>query len=138
MKTWIMSYVAAGVVFLAIDAVWLSVMTGAFYRPMLGGLVAERLRLGPAVAFYLIYMAGVATFAVMPALSAGRWASALLLGGALGVVAYATYDLTNQATLKSWPLAVTLVDLTWGATLTAVAATAAYFIVSAVTGMGRG
>jgi uncharacterized membrane protein len=138
MKAWLVSYVAAGVVFLAIDAIWLTVMTGAFYRPMLGELIAERPRLAPAAAFYLIYIAGVVTFAVSPALASGRWSTALFLGAALGLVAYATYDLTNQATLRNWPAAVTIVDLAWGATLTAASATAAYFIAELAMRIGRG
>jgi uncharacterized membrane protein len=137
MKAWLTSYVSAGVVFLAIDAVWLTTMTGLLYRPMLGDLIAAKPRLGPAVAFYLIYIAGVVTFAVMPALASGRWTTALFFGAALGLVAYATYDLTNQATIQSWPLVVTLADLAWGSVLTATAATAAYFVTNAVIGLGQ-
>lgn len=137
MKAWLVSYAAAGVVFLIIDAIWLTVMTGAFYRPQLGEIIAEKPRLAPAALFYLIYIGGVVTFAVSPALASGRWTTALFLGAALGLVAYATYDLTNQATLKNWPAVVTAVDLAWGATLTGVSATAAYFIASAVLKLGQ-
>lgn len=137
MKAWLTSYVSAGVVFLAVDAVWLSTMTGLLYRPMIGDLIAAKMRLAPAVAFYLIYIGGIVTFAVMPALASGRWTMALMLGAALGLVAYATYDLTNQATLKNWPLTLTLVDLAWGTTLTAISSAAAFFIASAALKLGQ-
>ena len=77
-----------------------------------------------AIVFYLIYAAGVVFFAVRPAVQSGNWSDALLRGAALGFLAYATYDLTNLATLRNWPVSVTLADLVWGTLLTAVAASA--------------
>ena len=122
MGTFLIAYVTVAIIFLCLDAVWLRIMADMFYRPLLGDMLLERFRLAPAVLFYLIYMAGVVKFAVLPTLGPGRWVAALFNGGLLGLVAYGTYDLTNQATLKVWPTAITIADLCWGAVLTAVAA----------------
>lgn len=122
MGTFLIAYVSAAVVFLCIDAVWLRTMADILYRPLLGDILLERFRLAPAVLFYLIYIAGVVKFAVLPTLGADRWMTALFNGALLGLVAYSTYDLTNQATLKGWPSAITIADLCWGTVLTAAAA----------------
>lgn len=120
------AYAASLVVFTGIDFIWLGRMGDAFYRPAMGGLALDGFRLGPAVAFYLLYAFGVALFAVDPALAAQSWKMAWAHGLALGLVGYGVYDLTNQATLKTWPLALTLVDMAWGGFLTGVAALAGY------------
>jgi uncharacterized membrane protein len=109
------------VIFLVLDAVWLSSMLERLYRPALGHLLAPQVSLLPAVLFYLLYGAGIVGFAVAPAVEANRARIALARGAALGLLAYATYDLTNQATLPGWPWAVTLADLAWGTTVTALA-----------------
>jgi uncharacterized membrane protein len=114
------------IVFAGVDFLWLSRMAGAFYRPAMGGLALDGVRTGPAVIFYLLYALGVAFFAVQPGLAAQSWQSAALHGLAFGLVAYGVYDLTNQATLKHWPLALTLVDMAWGSFLTGLAALAGY------------
>lgn len=124
----LIAWLATGFVFLAIDSVWLTVMSRLLYRPLLGDLLMEGFRPGPALAFYAIYVAGMVFFAVLPALAENRWQNALLNGAVLGLVAYATYDLTNQATLRSWPLAITLADLAWGTFLTGIASTAGFFL----------
>ena len=126
------AYVSTAVVFLALDAIWLGTMADRLYRPAMGAIMLERFAVAPAVAFYLIYMAGVVVFAVAPALQTGRWATALGYGAMLGFMAYATYDLTNQATLKNWSWTVTIADLCWGTFVTAVAAAAAARITMAV------
>lgn len=123
---------AAALVFGLIDALWLRAMGPTFYRASIGSLMADRPSLAPAVAFYLIYFAAIVLFAVAPALAHGGWRTALGYGAALGFVAYATYDLTNQATLKVWPLRLTLVDMAWGTILTAIAATAAFLVTRAI------
>lgn len=128
MKTYGIAYIATGLVFLAIDSIWLSTMASRLYRPLLGDLLADGFNLAPAVAFYLIYIAGILYFAINPALGAGRWQTAALNGAVLGFVAYATYDLTNQATLRNWPTIITLADLAWGTVLTALSATGGYLI----------
>ena len=112
-------YVAALVGFLAIDMLWLGVVARGFYRRQLGFLLADQVNWWAAFSFYLLFVAGVLVFAVAPALQAGSLSRALLLGGLLGLLTYGTYDLTNLATVKGWPLLVTLVDLAWGTALTA-------------------
>ena len=122
------AYVAALVSFCALDFVWLGLMGPRLYKPALGDMVAAAPRLGPAVAFYLVYIAGIVFFAVRPALAAASWRTALINGAALGLVAYATYDLTNQAILRIWSMRITILDLAWGAFATALAATVSFSV----------
>jgi uncharacterized membrane protein len=117
------AYAATLAVFLSLDAIWLTQMTGWLYRPLIGPLLSDSVVLAPAVLFYPLYAAGIIGLAIAPA---SRWQGALLRGALLGLVAYGTYDLTNHATLKGWPLAITLADMVWGTVLTAVAAMAGY------------
>ena len=125
-KSALIAYLAAGLWMLIIDAIWLSSMIGV-YRQHIGSLLMEGIRLGPAIAFYLLYVAGIVWFAVLPALqSGGGWQQAALNGALLGLVAYGTYDLTNQATLKVWPVSITLMDMVWGAFLTGTSAIASH------------
>lgn len=109
-----------------LDAVWLSTMTSRLYRKEMPALLLDTPAWAPAVTFYLLYAVGVVLLVVRPALDSD-WTTGRVAGtGALlGLVAYGTYDLTNQATLRGWSTLVTLVDLTWGATLTAIVATIA-------------
>ncbi len=123
MALYLLAYVCTALVFLVIDAVWLTAMGDRFYKTLMGDMVLPGFRMGPAIAFYLLYVAGMVIFAVSPALANGKWTTALIFGAAFGFFAYATYDLTNQATLRNWPLVLTLVDLTWGTVLTASAST---------------
>lgn len=133
MKTYGIAYIATGLVFLAIDAIWLTVAAQRLYRPLMGDMLVESFRLAPAALFYFIYIAGIVVFAIAPAFSSDRWTTATSYGAFLGLFAYATYDLTNQATLKNWPVIVTVVDLGWGTFVTAVAATAGFLITRAFT-----
>ncbi len=128
-------YAATLMVFLAIDAVWLSTMSSALYRPTLGDILAPNVRIGPTIAFYLIYPAGIVFFAGIPAMRADSIATALLFGALLGALAYATYDLTNFATLRNWTLQITLIDIVWGAALTGVAAAAGLIATRTITGL---
>lgn len=130
MKTVIIAYLATGLAFLVVDAIWLSTMADLLYRPLMGDKLEPTFKLAPAVIFYLIYVAGIVWFAVLPALAAGGLGKAALNGALLGLVCYATYDLTNQATLRDWPLAVTLADIPWGAFVTAVGASAGFLAAS--------
>lgn len=127
MVTFLVSYIIVAAVFLALDAAWLTTMA-ATYRSLIGDLMADSFRLGPAAAFYLLYVAGVVGFAVMPALHQGSWQTAALKGAFLGLIAYGTYDLTNQATLKAWPLRMTMIDMAWGTFATALTASIATII----------
>lgn len=117
------AWIATAAAFLALDAIWLSATRAWLYQPVLGPLLAPVVRPAPAVLFYLIYLTGLVFFAVRPALAdGGRWTAAARAGALFGVVAYATYDLTNQATLVRWTSGLTAADLAWGATASAVAA----------------
>jgi uncharacterized membrane protein len=134
MKTYIVAYISTLVVFVAIDFVWLSGMANVLYRPTLGDMLAPQFRLAPAILFYLIYAAALTFFAVLPALAPGRGLStALLYGAFFGFAAYATYDLTNQATLKNWSTLLTVADLAWGSVLSAIAAAAGTWITTRLT-----
>ncbi len=121
MKTGLIAYFSALVPMLAIDAVWLVTMSKRFYSVRIGSLMAESPRVVPAAIFYLVYILGVTILVAVPAVN-DEWGflKIFLLGALLGLVAYGTYDLTNQATLKEWPLIVTVVDLIWGSLLTGV------------------
>jgi uncharacterized membrane protein len=118
------AYVAVLIVFGAIDAMWLSTMGPLLYRPALGDILASSLRIAPAIAFYLVYPIGVVVFAVLPALRAQTPLTAAALALLFGALAYATYDLTNYATLRNWTLQTTVLDIGYG--------TAAYFAVRAI------
>jgi uncharacterized membrane protein len=133
LKTYALAYVATGLVFLAIDAIWLTLAGQRLYRPLMGEMLLEGFRLAPALLFYLIYIAGIVVFAIAPALTSERWTTATTYGAFLGLFAYATYDLTNQATLRHWPIAVTVADLCWGTFLTPSAATIGFLVTRAFT-----
>lgn len=121
------AYAATAVVFFGIDFVWLSTISTSFYRNRIGSLLLDQPNLGVAGLFYLVYVAGIVHFAVMPAVQGTNWATALVNGALLGLVAYGTYDMTNLATLKNWSVSVSVVDVIWGISLTATAATCGYF-----------
>jgi len=120
-----LAYAVAAVVFVILDFGWLTLMGQRLYQNEIGQLLTKQVRWLPAVAFYLIYIAGLVFFAVRPALASGQLTTAALNGAVLGLVAYATYDLTNQATMAVWSTKVTVADLIWGAVITAAASTAA-------------
>jgi|SRR5579863_1030186 len=132
MKTFALAYLSTAMVMLGLDAIWLSLSAGPLYRAQLGSLLLPKFQPLPAALFYLLYVLGLVVLVVMPAVSARGWEYALVRGALFGCVAYATYDLTNQATLRGWSTVVTLADLAWGTTLSAVAATVAYLVVKAV------
>lgn len=121
-RTHIIAWAGAFVPFLAIDLVWLGVIARDFYAGQLGALMAPRPRWGIALAFYAAYCAGIVLFAVMPGMAADSILRTMLLGAALGALAYGTYDLTNLATLRGWPVLLSVVDIVWGTVLTALTA----------------
>ena len=127
MRIFIAGYLSAALCMLVLDVVWLSATAQPLYRALLGDLFRPDFNLQPAVLFYLLYIFGIVWFAVLPALATGHWTTALIHGALLGLVAYGTYDLTNQATLARWSTIITIVDLCWGTALTALAATAGFF-----------
>lgn len=130
MKTYIVAYFSTALVFFGLDYVWLSRLAIGFYRSQIGDLLRDKPNFTAAGLFYLFYIAGIVFFAVMPALNKGSIAPALISGAFLGLLAYGTYDMTNLATLKNWSLPVSLVDMAWGAFLTASAAGFGYWVTS--------
>lgn len=126
MIAYIVGFVVSAVAFLGADFVWLSQVGPRLYRPTIGPLLSDTLNGPAAVAFYIIYLLGVLILAIAPALKGTSWRIAAVNGLVLGLVAYGTYDLTNQATLKLWATSLTLADMGWGGGLTAVAATLGY------------
>jgi uncharacterized membrane protein len=112
---------------LALDAAWLSAMYGRLYKPGLGDMLRETPFAPPAIAFYLLYALGVTILVVAGAAASASVSRAFMLGGLLGLVAYGTYDLSNYATLRAWPLMLTITDMAWGAVVTAISATAGYY-----------
>ena len=126
----IKSYVSAFLVFFAIDMLWLGLIAKNFYGAKLGHLMTPKVLWTPAFIFYMLFVAGILFFVVFPALQKGSWTYALGAGALFGLISYATYDLTNLATLKDWPLVVTLVDLVWGSVLSASTATLSFLIIN--------
>ncbi|MFP5343125.1 MAG: DUF2177 family protein [Candidatus Limnocylindria bacterium] len=135
MPTVVPLYLATAAVFFLIDLVWLGVVARGFYREQMGPLMADSINWPAAIVFYLLWVVGLIYFAVLPALGAGSWPRALLVGAAFGFITYATYDLTNLATLRDWPLMLTLVDIAWGTALGGVVATVSYLVGRNVLGM---
>ena len=125
---YVIAYLGSGLVMAVLDAIWLTAVGPRLYRPAIGELLAPSPNMRAAVAFYLIYVAGIVFLAVTPALRDGSSARAVLFGAVLGLVCYATYDLTNQATLRGWPVHVTVIDMAWGAFLTAAASLGGYWL----------
>jgi uncharacterized membrane protein len=121
------AYFGALAVVSVLDALWLGLIARDWLAAQLGELRREKVLIGPAAAFYLFYPAAVALLAVQPAAGAG-WLSAAGLGAVLGLAAFGAYDLTNWATLKNWPVPMSLVDIVWGALLTASAAAGGWWL----------
>jgi len=123
---YLVAYAAGAIVFFGLDLLWLGVIARNFYRDRLGHLVRDQPDLAVSGVFYVVYVGGIVLFAISPALQSQSWATALVLGILLGVIAYGTYDMTNLATLRGWPVALSAVDLIWGSTLTGLSATVGY------------
>ncbi len=125
---WIIAYISAAIAFGVLDFLWLRWAGPNFYRPAIGEVMADSFRGGPAIVFYLAYIAGMLWFAVRPGLDAGSVATTALNAALLGALCYATYDLTSQAVLKVWPTYISIADILWGAFATCVAASVATFV----------
>ena len=130
MRKYIVTYLGAIAAFAAVDAVWLTQVGPNLYRPTLDPVLADQPDLVTAVVFYLAYILGTVVLVVVPARSLGH---AARTGAILGAMCYATYDLTNQATLKVWSLHITLIDISWGTFLTATTAAVGYLVLSRFT-----
>lgn len=115
------------VVFFALDFVWLSTATQRIYRRYLGDLLADQPKLAVAAGFYLLFVVGIVALAVLPALQEGSVVGALWRGALFGLLAYATYDLTNLSTIRDWPWQVSVIDMAWGTALNALVAVVGYY-----------
>jgi uncharacterized membrane protein len=128
--TFVAGYIATLVAFVAADVVWLGIMVERVYRPAIGDILSTSVNLFAAVVFYLIFPVGLTIFAVLPTVQNQSAGNAAVLGGLFGFFAYATYDLTNQATLRNWSTRLTIIDLAWGSALAAFAATIGHLAAS--------
>lgn len=127
MVDFLKSFLVAGTVMGVIDAVWLTT-ANKFYKSQIGSLLLDKPNFLPAVIFYIIYIIGLVVFVINPALDKGSWAHAFGFGALFGLVAYATYDLTNLATIKGFTNTVVIVDLIWGTLLTGTVALVSYLV----------
>lgn len=132
--THLIAYATTLVVFLAIDFVWLSQIAAKLYRAENGHLFADKFNMLVAVGFYAVYVVGIVFFAVAPALAQGSLRIAAMNGAFLGFIAYATYDLTNLATLRDWSWRMSLIDMGWGTALTATAAVGGFLLTRMIAG----
>jgi uncharacterized membrane protein len=126
----VIGYFVALLTFTAIDLTWLGIMAPRFYKTTLGDIALADVNVPAAVTFYLLYPVGLVIFAIEPALRSGNVGTALIYGALFGFFTYATYDLTNQATLRNWTVMLTVVDVAWGTTLGAISSAASYVLVS--------
>jgi len=125
-------FIIALPVFLAIDMIWLVLVAKKFYQQQIGILMRPDVNWAAAIVFYLLFIIGLVTFVISPAVEKQSWIHALLYGALFGLITYATYDLTNLATLKDWPLLVTIVDLIWGSVLAGSISVVTYIIASKI------
>lgn len=125
-------YIIAFIVFLGIDAIWLVLVAPKFYKSQIGHLMAESPNLIAALVFYLIFVIGLVFFVIQPGVQDQSVGYILVAGFLFGFITYATYDLTNLATLKDWPILVTIADLAWGSTLSLSISLITYFLYNAI------
>lgn len=117
------------VIFLILDSFWLAIISPGLYQQQIGHLLATQVNWAAAVLFYLLFIAGLVVFAVKPSLQQDSWKSALRTGAFFGLVCYATYDLTNHATMRDWPLMITAIDLLWGTFICGITTTISFFTI---------
>ncbi|HZJ85712.1 MAG TPA: DUF2177 family protein [Erysipelotrichaceae bacterium] len=127
------NYLIAFVVFFVIDILWLGFVAKDFYREQLGFIMATKTNWPAAIVFYLIFIGGLMFFAINPALAKDSIKYAFLVGGLFGFMTYATYDMTNLATLKDWPLVISIIDIIWGTLLNALTAGVSFYIINLFT-----
>lgn len=125
-------YLVAFVVFMIIEGIWLAVVAKNFYKKEIGFIMSKSPKVLPTIMFSLIFVFGLVFFVVNPALVKDSWVDALFVGAIFGFISYSTYDLTNLSTLEGWPLKVTIVDLLWGLSMSAMVSTITFFIVNAI------
>jgi uncharacterized membrane protein len=125
----LISYLLTTLVFFAIDMAWLGFIAKDLYRKWLGSFLRDNINWTAAITFYLLFIIGIFYFSILPAVEKNSVAKAIISGALFGFFAYATYDLTNLATLKNWPLPIVFIDIIWGAVLTGLVSTAGFYIV---------
>lgn len=125
-------YLIALVVFFAIDILWLGFLARDLYRDNIGHLMAEKTNWPAAIIFYMAFIVGLMFFAISPALEKNSWTYALMFGALFGFATYATYDMTNLATLKDWPLKIAIIDIIWGTSLNALTSVVSFFMIRLV------
>lgn len=125
----LISYALTFAVFLLIDMLWLGFIAKGLYAKYLGGFLSDQVNWTAAIVFYLLFVAGVFIFAIMPSVEKNSLVSAVVLGALFGFFTYATYDLTNLATLKNWPINIVFIDILWGSLLTGIVSTTGFYIV---------
>lgn len=119
-------------VFLVLDLVWLGVVAKKIYKKYLGYIMSEKPKIIVAFMFYAIFAVGVLVFVVNPAIAKSDTVYAFGFGALFGLITYSTYDLTNLATLKEWPLKITIIDLAWGTTVSALTSLFSYLIINTI------
>jgi uncharacterized membrane protein len=124
------SYILTFIVFFIIDMAWLGFIAKDLYKKYLGDLLSEQVNWVAAIIFYVLFIVGVFIFAILPSVEKNSLSSAVTLGALFGFFTYATYDLTNLATLKGWPKNIVIIDIIWGSVLTAIVSTSGFFIVN--------
>jgi uncharacterized membrane protein len=121
-------YIIALTLFLLIDMTWLGLIAKNFYSQQIGFLMKSNINYFAAITFYLLFIMGIVLFIVIPAIEKNSWVNALVFGALFGLITYATYDLTNLATIKDWPLLMTIIDLIWGSFIASSVSVLTYFI----------
>ncbi|PLX16517.1 MAG: DUF2177 domain-containing protein [Marinilabiliales bacterium] len=125
----LLSYILTLIVFLIVDLVWLGFIARGLYKKYLGSFLSENVNWTAAIIFYLIYVVGIFIFVIHPAINRDSVIHAITMGSIFGMLAYATYDLTNLATLKDWPITIVIIDIVWGSILTLIVSLAGFYIV---------
>ena len=123
-------YLVAVIVFFAIDMVWLGFIAKDLYSKYLGDFLSTNVNWVAAIIFYLLFIVGVVFFVIHPAIEKNSIQYAILAGLLFGLITYATYDLTNLATMKNWPLNITIIDLIWGSVLSSLVSTITYYVIN--------
>jgi uncharacterized membrane protein len=130
MLTALIGYVTTLVAFFVVDMVWLGIMAPRYYRPTMGDIALATVNLPAAAAFYVLYPIGLLVFAIYPALKSGSVTTALIYGALFGFFTYASYDLTNLATLRNWTWSLTLIDVAWGTILASASAAITFLLLT--------
>lgn len=128
----LVAYIIALVIFLMIDMVWLGLIAKNLYKEKLGFIISPDVKWTAAIIFYMLYIVGILFFAVNPSLKDSSWLTALVNGAVFGAMCYATYDLTNMATIAKWPLVIVVIDIAWGMVLTGLVSVGTYLVVAKI------